>query len=85
MEGLVEAKRRTQCKKEGTQISQPDKAGSVRVVVGPHLPKFLLHSGVEEARVLDLCLLISLNDDCNEKLEEDKCHKEGEAEEVYNS
>ena len=51
----------------------------IRVVIGPNLSEFAVHFIVEKPRLLHLCVVIALQDDCNKQLQKDEVYNESKA------
>ncbi len=79
---LVKTKRSSQGEKEVPQIVHLDEGCSIWIIDLPSVPELLIHVNVEEATILGLHVVISLQNDGNKNLQEDQVHNEHIADKV---
>ncbi len=63
-------------------MGEADEGCGIGVEVSPGLPELSRELVVEETGLLDLGLVVTLQDDCDKKLEKDKAHNEGKTREI---
>lgn len=78
----VEAQGLPKLKQKVSQVVQLDEGGRVGVVVGPNFTELVIHVVVEEATVLYLGVVITLEDNGDEDLQEHEIHHKHVAHEV---